>query len=132
MSITLCGFALSSYVNKVKLVLLEKGLPFTEEHVGPGAKGDDVLSASPLGKVPFICTEHGTPCERSAIVECLEALVPTPALLPADPWAAAKVRELMLFIDLHLESVTPELHPQASFGARGQRFAKGPRAQAAG
>jgi glutathione S-transferase len=116
MSITLYGFALSNYVNKVKLVLLEKGLPFTEERVGPGAKGDDVLAASPLGKVPFIRTEHGTLCESSAIVEYLEALVPTPALLPADPWAAAKVRELALFIDLHLELVARELYPQAFFG----------------
>ena len=28
MTITLCGMALSNYYNKVKLVLLEKGLPF--------------------------------------------------------------------------------------------------------
>ena len=31
--ITLCGFSLSNYYNKVKLVLLEKGIPFTEERV---------------------------------------------------------------------------------------------------
>jgi glutathione S-transferase len=116
MSITLYGFALSNYVNKVKLVLLEKGLPFTEERVGPGTKGDAVLAASPLGKVPFIRTEHGLLCESSAIAEYLEALAPTPALLPADPWGAAKVRELALFIDLHLELVARELYPQAFFG----------------
>ncbi|MDP3224724.1 MAG: glutathione S-transferase N-terminal domain-containing protein, partial [Rubrivivax sp.] len=29
--ITLCGLTLSNYYNKVKLVLLEKGVPFTEE-----------------------------------------------------------------------------------------------------
>jgi glutathione S-transferase len=116
MTITLCGFALSNYVNKVKLVLLEKGLPFTEERIGPGRKPDDLLEASPLGKVPFIRTEHGTLCESSAIVEYLEALAPTPALLPADPWAAAKVRELAVFIDLHLELVARELYPQAFFG----------------
>ncbi len=28
--ITLCGIPLSNYYNKVKLVLLEKGIPFTE------------------------------------------------------------------------------------------------------
>ncbi|MES2957934.1 MAG: glutathione S-transferase [Pseudomonadota bacterium] len=116
MSITLCGFALSNYVNKVKLVLLEKGLPFAEELVAPGQKPEDLLSASPLGKVPFIRTELGTLCESSAIVEYLEALAPTPALLPAEPWAAAKVRELALFIDLHLELVARELYTQAFFG----------------
>lgn len=116
MTITLCGFGLSNYVNKVKLVLLEKGLPFTEERVAPGQKPGDLLAASPLGKVPFIRTPHGTLCESTAIVEYLEALAPTPALLPADPWAAAKVRELALFIDLHLELVARELYPQAFFG----------------
>jgi glutathione S-transferase len=116
MTITLCGFALSNYVNKVKLVLLEKGLPFTEERVGPGDKPGGLASASPLGKVPFIRTEHGTLCESSAIVEYLEALAPTPALLPADRWAAAKVRELAVFIDLHLELVARELYAQAFFG----------------
>ena len=116
MTITLCGFGLSNYVNKVKLVLLEKGLPFTEERVAPGQKPDDLLAASPLGKVPFIRTPHGTLCESTAIVDYIEALAPTPALLPADPWAAAKVRELALFIDLHLELVARELYPQAFFG----------------
>ncbi|WP_204350045.1 glutathione S-transferase N-terminal domain-containing protein, partial [Serratia marcescens] len=28
--ITLCGFPMSNYYNKVKLALLEKGIPFTE------------------------------------------------------------------------------------------------------
>ena len=116
MRLTLGGFAQSNYVNKVKLVLLEKGLPFDEELVAPGAKPDDLLAASPLGKVPFLRTEHGTLCESSAIVEYLEALAPTPALLPAEPWAAAKVRELALFIDLHLELVARELYTQAFFG----------------
>jgi glutathione S-transferase len=29
--LTLCGFAASNYHNKVKLALLEKGVPFEEE-----------------------------------------------------------------------------------------------------
>ena len=116
MTITLCGMALSNYYNKVKLVLLEKGLPFTEERVAAGSKDAATRIASPLGKIPFIRTEHGTLCESSAIAEYLERLAPTPALLPADPWAAAKVRELAVFIDLHLELVARELYPQAFFG----------------
>ena len=116
MTITLCGMALSNYYNKVKLVLLEKGLPFTEERVVAGSKDAATRAASPLGKIPFIRTEHGTLCESSAIAEYLERLAPAPALLPADPWAAAKVRELAVFIDLHLELVARELYPQAFFG----------------
>lgn len=116
MRLTLCGFPQSNYVNKVKLVLLEKGLPFDEELVAPGVKPADLLTASPLGKVPFLRTEHGTLCESSAIVEYLEALAPTPALLPSAPWAAAKVRELALFVELHLELVARELYTEAFFG----------------
>lgn len=114
--ITLCGMPLSNYYNKVKLALLEKGLPFTEEFVATGSKDEAVLSATPLGKIPFIRTGHGPLCESMAIVEYLEALQPQPALLPADPYAAAKVRELMIFANLHLELVARDLYAQAFFG----------------
>lgn len=114
--ITLCGFALSNYYNKVKLALLEKGIPFTEERVATGSADEAVLAATPLGKVPFIRTEHGTLCESQVILDYLEAAYPQPPLLPADPFAAAKVRELIVFIDLHLELVARELYGQAFFG----------------
>jgi glutathione S-transferase len=114
--IVLCGFPLSNYYNKVKLVLLEKGVPFTEERVPTGSRDEAVLSASPLGKVPFIRTQQGTLCESQVIVDWLEAAYPQPALVPADPFAAAKVRELVTFIELHLELVARELYGQAFFG----------------
>jgi glutathione S-transferase len=114
--ITLCGSTISNYYNKVKLALLEKGIPFTEEKVGTGRTDEAVLSATPLGKVPFIRTPQGTMCESQVIVDYLEATHPQPALVPADPWQAAKVRELVTFIDLHLELVARELYPKAFFG----------------
>jgi glutathione S-transferase len=112
----LCGFALSNYYNKVKLALLEKGVPFTEETVLTGRTDEAVLGASPLAKIPFVRTPQGSLCESEAIVEYLEAAYPNPPLLPAEPFAAAKVRELTIFIDLHLELVARELYPQAFFG----------------
>jgi len=114
--ITLCGFSLSNYYNKVKMVLLEKGVPFVEETVNTGSKDEAVLGCSPLGKVPFIRTEHGALCESQAIVDYLEAVFPNPSLVPADPWQAAKVHELITFIDLHLELVARELYSKAFFG----------------
>jgi len=114
--LTLCGFSVSNYYNKVKLALLEKGVPFNEELVMTGSKEDTVLNATPLGKVPFIRTEQGALCESQVIVDYLEAAYPAVPLLPADPFAAAKVRELTVFIDLHLELVARELYPQAFFG----------------
>ena len=114
--ITLCGITLSNYYNKVKLVLLEKGIPFTEERVSTRSAEPAVLAASPLGKVPFIRVDGQTLCESQVIVDYLEARYPTPALLPADPLAAAKVRELITFVELHLELVVRELYAQAFFG----------------
>lgn len=114
--IVLCGFPLSNYYNKVKLALLEKGVPFTEERVGAGGKAESTLAASPLGKVPFLRTPQGPLCESQVIVDWLEAAHPQPPLVPADPYAAAKVRELATFIDLHLELVARELYAQAFFG----------------
>jgi len=114
--ITLCGFAVSNYYNKVKLVLLEKGMAFEEERVLPSQKDEALLRDSPLGKVPFIRTPQGALCESQVIVDHLEALQPSPALVPADPFAAAKVRELTTFIELHLELVARELYGQAFFG----------------
>ena len=115
--LVLCGSTISNYYNKVKLALLEKGVPFTEERVGTGSQDEAVLGATPLAKIPFIRTEHGALCESQAILDYLEAAYPNPPLLPADAWQAAKVRELLTFIELHVELVARELYGKAFFGA---------------
>jgi glutathione S-transferase len=114
--LTLCGFSVSNYYNKVKLVLLEKGIPFNEELVMTGSNDESVLSSTPLAKVPFLRTEQGSLCESQVMVDYLEAAYPAQPLVPADPFAAAKVRELCTFIELHLELVVRELYKQAFFG----------------
>lgn len=113
---TLHGLVISNYYNKVKLALLEKGVPFNESHQ-PTHSGDEaVLGASPLAKIPYITTEQGSLCESQPIMEWIEATWPQPPLLPADPFAAAKVRELTTFLDWHLEMVARQLYGQAFFG----------------
>lgn len=114
--LTLCGFPVSNYYNKVKLALLEKNIPFAEEFVTPTTVDAAALAASPLGKIPFIRTPQGTLCESQAILDYLESAHPTPSLLPTDAYAAAKVRELITYIDLHVELVARELYAQAFFG----------------
>jgi glutathione S-transferase len=114
--LTLCGFAVSNYYNKVKIALLEKGIPFQEE-LNWASKDEATLSASPLGKVPFLRAADGTPLSESqVIVEYIEDLHPTPPLMPSDPMQRAKVRELVQFIELHLELVARRLYAQAFFG----------------
>ena len=113
--IKLCGFALSNYYNKVKFVLLEYGIPF-EEVLVMTSQEEALLAHSPLGKVPYIQTEHGDLCESQAIVEYLHARFPEKGIFSADPWEAAKERELITFVELHLELVVRDLYKQAFFG----------------
>ena len=84
----LCGFAASNYYNKVKLALLEKGIPFEEELAWVGQTDP---AASPLGKVPYLKTDEGNLSESTVLLEYIEAKYPQHPLLPADPFAAAKV-----------------------------------------
>ncbi len=114
--LVLCGSSISNYYNKVKMALLEKGVPFSEEYVSTGGRGEDVLGASPLAKIPFLRTDRGPLCESQAILEYIETAYPEPPLLPRDAFAAAKVRELAIFADLHLELVARDLYPKAFFG----------------
>ncbi len=113
--LTLCGFAASNYYNKVKFALLEKGVPFEEELAWVG-KTD--AQCSPLGKVPYLKTAQGPLCESAVIMEYIEQAYPQNPLLPADLFAAAKVRELVTFLELHLELVARNLYPEAFFGGK--------------
>jgi glutathione S-transferase len=115
--LTLHGSAHSNYYNKVKLALLEKGVPFEEVHADTHSTDEAILSISPLGKIPFIRTPQGGLCESQPILEWIEATWPEPRLLPADPFAAAKVRELTTFLDWHLEITARQLYGQAFFRA---------------
>jgi glutathione S-transferase len=115
--ITLYGSPISNYYNKAKMVLLEKGVPFEEAPTGLKVTDEALLAISPLGKMPFMRDEAGGLCESQVILEYLEERYPQPALLPKDPYARAKVRELVTFIDWHLEMSARQLYGAAFFGA---------------
>jgi glutathione S-transferase len=115
--LSLHGLAISNYYNKVKMALLEKGVPFAEVEVPTKSAEPAVLAASPLGKIPFLTTDDGALCESQVILEYIDSRWPQPALLPSDPYAAAKVRELTTYIDWHLEIVARQLYGMAFFGA---------------
>jgi glutathione S-transferase len=71
-----------------------------------------------MGKVPFLETPHGCISESTVCAEYIEQAYPHHPLLPADPFEAAKVREIMTYIDLHVELVARELYPEAFFGGK--------------
>jgi glutathione S-transferase len=107
----LCGFHVSNYHNKVRIALLEKGI----EHVDdPGCKPsqeDAFLARSPMGKVPFLELGEGALRESQVICEYLEDAFPQKPLYPKDALERAKVRELIAFLELHVELVARRLYP---------------------
>ena len=119
--ITLCGFAASNYYNKVKLALLEKGVAFEEELAWVG---ETDRNASPLGKVPYLLTEQGAISESTVLLEYIEDQFPAQPLMPTDAFQKAKVRELLRYIELHLELVARNLYPEAFFGGKVSDSAK--------
>lgn len=118
MTLRLCGFAASNYYNQVKLQLLEKQVAFEEQLVLTGQTADSVLSRTPMGKVPFLETPQGCISESIACAEYIEAAYPQHPLLPSDPFAAAKVRELVIYLELHVELVARQLYAEAFFGGK--------------
>ena len=118
MRLKLCGFSASNYYNKIKLQLLEKEIDFEEELVWTGNSNTLLVDRSPLGKVPFLDTVQGPLSESVACAEYIEATYPNKPLLPADPYAAAKIREIIIYSELHLELVARQLYPEAYFGGK--------------
>ena len=116
--IKLCGFRISNYHNKVRLVLLERGIPFEEDcEIHPSQK-DEYLAKSPMGKVPYLDVDGTLIRESSVILEYLEDAYPQNTLLPKEPLARARVRELIVFIELHLELVARRLYGGLFFGGK--------------
>jgi glutathione S-transferase len=113
--LTLCGFAASNYYNKVKLALLEKGLPFAEEQMFP-SPAEEYLQLTPMGKVPFLKTASGHVSESQVIVEYLEEACGGRPLYPREPMQRAKCRELIQVMELYLEWQARRLYPAAYFG----------------
>jgi glutathione S-transferase len=108
--IRLCGFRVSNYHNKVRIALLEKGVPHEEDDSVKPSQDATVLARSPMGKVPFLEVDGTCLRESNVILEYLEDAYPHKPLLPKDPLERARVRELTAFIELHLELVARRMY----------------------
>lgn len=113
--ITLCGFGVSPYYNKLKLLLLEKDVPFRERLVYPWER-DTFRPSSPLGKIPFVETDRGALSESQVILEYLEERFPERPMYPSAPFARAKCRELIQHLELNAEWVARRLFKESLFG----------------
>ena len=109
------GFAVSNYYNKVKVALLEKGIPF-EEAFCMTSQEEEYRKRSPMGKVPYLEIDGEFLCESQVICEYLEDQYPQTPLYPKDALTRARVRELITTMELHMELVARRLYTQAFFG----------------
>jgi len=109
------GFAVSNYYNKVKVALLEKGVPFEEVYCKT-SQDEEYRKRSPMGKVPYLEVDGRFLCESQVICEYLEDAHPQTPLYPKDALERARVRELITVLELHLELPARRLYMQAFFG----------------
>jgi maleylacetoacetate isomerase len=98
----------SSAAYRVRIALNLKGLDYTAVPVhllrgGGEQHGAAFAELNPAGLVPVLQDGAATLTQSLAIIEYLEQMYPTPALLPADAAARARVRALALSIacDIH-------------------------------
>lgn len=113
--ITLCGFAVSNYYNKLKITLLEKNITFLERTIYPWQRAE-YLASSPLGRIPYVVTDDGSLSESQVILDYFEEQHPEIPLYPIDVFARAKCRELIQHLELNVEWVNRRLYKEAFFG----------------
>jgi len=114
--IKLHGFPASNYCNMVSLALLEKGVSHEDVRIYT-SQDEEMLAKSPMGKVPFLETEHGFISETNIILDYIEETQSGPALYPADPYDRARVRELIKYSELYLELPARRCYGEAFFGS---------------
>lgn len=95
----------SPFGRSVLATLVEKNAAFRLVPVAPRAmKTDSHLSLHPFGRVPVL-EHHGFRLyETQAILRYLDRVLPTPALTPSDPKAAARMDQLLGICDWYLHN----------------------------
>lgn len=93
----------SPYGRAVLATLLEKNASFGLAAVAPTTtKRQPYLSLHPFGRVPVLEHDGFRLYETQAILRYLDRVLPTPALTPADPKAAARMDQIMGICDWYL------------------------------
>jgi len=92
------------YVQRVAIVLAEKGLAHRRHDIDLRAKTDAFLRLSPLGQIPVLLLATGALFESIPICEYLDDVHP-PSLHPAGPLARAQARAWMALVDGLLQAI---------------------------
>jgi RNA polymerase-associated protein len=99
---------LSSYAQKVKIALREKGVAFQAElpdSFGTGRSDGPLAAANPRAEVPVLIDGEVRIFDSTVILEYIEERWPEPPLLPRDPAARAFARMTEDVCDTQYEAV---------------------------
>jgi glutathione S-transferase/RNA polymerase-associated protein len=96
---------LSPFAQKVKMGLIEKGLPFEHRFPDLAAPEQDFLAASPRREVPALVDEGVPIFDSTLILEYLEDKWPQPPLLPEAAADRARVRMVEELCDSQFEAI---------------------------
>ena len=93
----------SPYGRAVLATLEEKGAAYRLSPVAPGTfQSEPHISRHPFGKVPVLEHEGFRLYETQAILRYLDRIMPSPALTPIEPKAAARMDQVMNVNDWYL------------------------------
>ena len=102
--LTLVSHPLCPYVQRVAIVLAEKGVAFERLDVDLAHKPDWFLAVSPLGKTPVLLVDGEALFESAVICEFLDETI-TPRLHSADPLVRARHRGWIAFASVVLDRI---------------------------
>lgn len=99
----LISFTMCAYVQRARIVLLEKAIPHEVEYIDLQSPPDWFYDVSPMEKVPVLLVGDVSVFESMVICDYLDEISPG-SLYPADPLVKARQRAWIAFGDGILDS----------------------------
>ncbi len=97
--------SLSPFVQKVKIALREKGIPFERRDAFAGEHRQDFERLSARREVPILVDGDITIYDSTIILDYIDERWPDPPLVPSDPGERARHRMLEELCDTELEAI---------------------------
>jgi glutathione S-transferase len=121
MALRLFEHPLSGYVQKVKIVLYERGIPFERIFVDPGRGSEDAVYqefvlASPRREVPCLVDGDVRIFDSTILLEYIDERWPAREAAPQSPGERARVRMLEEMMDSEYEAVNWGITESKVFG----------------
>lgn len=113
----LFAMPMSAYATKVLLAARWKGVTLDVIAPPDGYRSPAYRAIVPQGSVPALMHDGFTLAESDTIIEYLDEIGAGVPLLPTDPQARARNRELARFVDLRLELAARALYPHVGAAA---------------